>query len=659
MFAEPGWLAALAVLPAMLVVALVALRRDRERTARLVARPLWARVVRAPGEHWRWVRLGLMMVGAAGVVLALARPQWGVVRERVEREGVDVVLVLDTSGSMATPDVQPSRFFLARAALLSLVSQLDQDRFALVAFEGEAYPLVPLTLDVDAVGLFLETLEPGFVPGPGSALGAGLERGLELFVDRGRRNKVMVLVSDGENLEGEVEGAVKRAREEGVVIHTVGVGTEQGQPVPDFDAKGEQVGFKKDASGSVVVSRLDPRTLERIASGTGGRYFHIRPSDSSLRPLAAAIDEMEDRTLAREFAYTKKDRFQVPLGLGLAAFTLALLVPFPRRRGTAAAGLAALLVLGTAPAPAAAQSASPPAALGTPSAPAAAATPSDPPSAAESVVSELLLRPTRLTREGIDQLAAGDHPGALKSFERAAELRGEDPLSRFNLAAGLYRNGRYDDAAAIYERLGGAPDSALAGPARYNRGNALFEKQDFRGAVEAYRGALELMPDDEELRRNLELALRRLKQQEEKKKQQEQQQQQQQEQRQQDDEDRQQEQQGQGEQGEKSPERDPKKQDQPGQQPQAGQDQKPPESQPQQDTSQSPQNSEGQQQPQPAGGSGQPPTAEQKEQQRFQEAAGMPKERAMQLLEALQQNEKEEQKKVLASRRKKKKGKDW
>src|SRR5262249_45492190 len=159
--------------------------------------------------------------------------QWGIVREKVEREGVDVVLLLDASGSMATEDVPPNRFFLARQALASLVSRLEGDRFALVAFESEAYPLVPLTLDADAVDLFLDTLEPGIVPAPGTSLGAGLARGLELFVDKERRNKVMVLVSDGEDLEGEVEPAVRKAKEAGVVVHTVGVGTEAGQPVPD------------------------------------------------------------------------------------------------------------------------------------------------------------------------------------------------------------------------------------------------------------------------------------------------------------------------------------------------------------------------------------------------------------------------------------------
>src|SRR2546426_6768993 len=126
---------------------------------------------------------------------------------------------------MATEDVPPNRFFLARQALAALISRLEGDRFALVAFEGEAYPLVPLTLDADALGLYLDTMEPGIVPSPGTSLGSGIARGLELFVDKGRRNKVMVLVSDGEDLEGDIDEAVHRARAAGVIIHTVGVGT--------------------------------------------------------------------------------------------------------------------------------------------------------------------------------------------------------------------------------------------------------------------------------------------------------------------------------------------------------------------------------------------------------------------------------------------------
>src|SRR6185295_20000601 len=167
-----------------------------------------------------------------------------------------------------TEDVAPNRLFLARAALTSLLARLEGDRIGLLAFEGEAYPLAPLTLDADAIGLFLETVEPGIVPAPGTSLGVGLARGLSMFVDKERHNRVMVLVSDGEDLEGEVDEAVRQAKEAGVVVHTVGVGTEAGQPVPDFDREGKSIGFKKDEQGGAVVSRLNAATLEAIARGT-------------------------------------------------------------------------------------------------------------------------------------------------------------------------------------------------------------------------------------------------------------------------------------------------------------------------------------------------------------------------------------------------------
>jgi len=650
-FAQPEWLFALVALPIVALVEAWSVRRDRARTESLVSRSLWSRVLERPKERWRFVRLALLLVGVVGITLALARPQWGVVREKVEREGVDVVLVLDTSGSMATEDVSPNRFFLARAALSSLITQLDQDRFALVAFEGEAYPLVPLTLDADAVGLFLETLEPGFVPGPGSALGLGLAAGLELFVDPERRNKVMVLVSDGENLAGEVQAAIDQARRAGVVIHAVGVGTERGEPVPDFDENGERVGFKQDADGSVVVSRLDLRTLETISSGTGGRLFRVTPQDASLRPLAAAIAAMEDKALAREFAYRKKDRFQLPLGLGLVAIALGLLLPPPRlRRVTAPApaargesqtasraglfrqlgvaeprntpgipavrrldltknpspslaehfhhGLLGLALLGLAPAPTMAQEG--------------------------SRLDELLLRPKRLTDTGIRHYREGRHPEALEAFEGALQARDDDAWARFNLADALYKNGKFDEAQVLYESLG--DDAMLAAPARYNLGNTLFQKQDYPGAIKAYRDTLRVDPNDEETRRNLELALRKL-----------QEQQQQQEQKQKDENDQQ---------DEKDQDQ---QQDQKGDQDQDGQqDEK--------------QQQDGQdQQKSPPSPNPKPKSKEQQEQERFKREAGMSKELAMQLLDALQRNEKEEQKKILAARqaKRKKTDKDW
>jgi Ca-activated chloride channel family protein len=575
--------------------------------------------VRRPGARWSGVRLGLLLAGTALVVVALARPQWGIVREKVEREGKDVVLVLDTSGSMATADVAPSRFFLARQALLQLIARLAGDRFALVAFEGEAYPLVPLTLDADALGLFLETVEPGIVPAPGSSLGTGLAKGLDSFVDKDRRNKAMVLVSDGEDLGGDVEAAVARAKELGVVVYTVGVGTEAGQPVPEIDPDGRTTGYKRDESGSAVVSRLDMSTLETIARGTGGQAFRITPADTSLSALASALEGMEQKALAREFSYRRKERFQLPLALGLGLLALGLVLPPPRLRRATAVALpavrAALLLAATSPL-AAAQT--PPA----PAVPAPAA--SEAPDRRGTLVDELLLRPRRATEKGRGEYARGSHPQALSAFELAAGARPLDPAVRFNVADGLYKNGRYDEAGTLFKALGADPASPLAGPARYNLGNSLFQKQDYKGAIQAYRDALRALPGDADTRRNLELALRKLKEQEEQKKR-DQQQKDDQDKKEQDKKDQQkQDQQGQ----------DQKQQDQKGD-PKANQQQRPGENQ-------------------------RPQTPEEKADQRFRQEAGMPKERAMQLLDALQQNEKAEQQKALALKRaQRKKGKDW
>jgi hypothetical protein len=252
-----------------------------------------------------------------------------------------------------------------------------------------------------------------------------------------------------------------------------------------------------------------------------------------------------------------------------------------------------------------------------PASPTGAPTPGeDPTRRSGSVLDELLLRPRRATEEGRSEYARGSHPQALSAFERAAAARPRDPATRFNVADGLYKNGKYDEAAALYRALAEDAASPLAAPARYNLGNSLYQKKDYSGAVQAYRDALRVAPADADTRRNLELALRALKEQQEQQKRQQQ--------------DR----------------RDQKQQDQ-----KNGQDQQ---QQRQEQKQQQDQQQKGrQQQPRPQ-------TPEERQAERFRKDAGMPQERAMQLLDALQQNEKAEQKKLLALKRaQKKKGKDW
>jgi Ca-activated chloride channel family protein len=380
-----------------------------------------------------------------------------------------------------------------------------------------------------------------------------------------------------------------------------------------MDADGRTTGYKRDEGGNAVVSRLDMTTLEAIARGTGGQAFRITPADTSLSGVAAALEGMEQKSLAREFSYRRKERFQVPLAIGLGCLALGLLLPVPplRRKATTAglaastaaraAGIALLLLSSARPAPA---QTPPP----SPSGPAPAPQ-GEGPARRGTLMDEVLLRPRRATEQGRGEYARGSHPQALEAFERAAKARPQDPAVRFNVAAGLYKNGRYDEAATLFKSLGSDAASPLAGAARYNLGNSLYQKQDYKGAIQAYRDALRALPGDADLRRNLELALRKLQEQEEQKKRDQQQ------------------------------ERDDQKKDQ------DKQDQK----------------GEPKPNPNPQQGQNQrPQTPEEKADQRFRQEAGMPKERAMQLLDALQQNEKAEQQKALALKRaQRKKGKDW
>ena len=232
----------------------------------------------------------------------------------------------------------------------------------------------------------------------------------------------------------------------------------------------------------------------------------------------------------------------------------------------------------------------------------------------------MLLRPRRATEEGRGEYARGNHPQALSAFERAAEARPQDPAVRFNVADGLYKSGKYEEAAALFRALGADPASPVAAASRYNLGNSLFQKKDYRGALQAYRDALRVAPGEEDTRRNLEMALRALQEQEEQKK-------------------KQQEQDQKDQQQKKDQKGQDKPQDQKGQPDQKGQDKQ----------------QAGQQNQQQR-----PQTPQERADQRFRQEAGMPRERAMQLLDALQQNEKAEQKKLLAQKREqKKKGKDW
>lgn len=339
-WAAPHWLWLLFVAPVAAGLAALVWRRRLRATAAWAARGLWDRLLPSFRPARLWTSALLLGVALAGVALALAQPRWGLAEQQVERRGVDVVFVLDTSLSMAATDVVPNRLFVAQTLVRRAVQALPGHRVALVQAEGDGVVMVPLTADGAVVDLLLDAVLPGSLPTPGTELAPSLRRALALYPEEGDKHRAMVVLSDGEDHGTGLEEMAEELADAGVVVHAVGVGTREGKPLemPDLApsraggrADAGQVTYKRDERGQVVVSRLEEENLELLARETGGTYLRAEGAATDLDPLVREIESMESRSYGTETVSVLEERFQWPLALGILALVGHLgISPFRR-----------------------------------------------------------------------------------------------------------------------------------------------------------------------------------------------------------------------------------------------------------------------------------------------------------------------------------------
>jgi len=315
---DPTSLLALSAVP-LLVAFFVWARRRRERAlAAFVAAALLPAVAPDVDGRRRTLRWAILTVAVLCLGLALAGPMWGFRWEQVRRQGIDLVIAIDTSRSMLTTDVKPNRLARAKLAVQDLLGELHGDRVALVAFAGGAFLQCPLTLDYAAFAQSLEAIEVGIIPKGGTALAAAIDTSLEAFEGRQGNHQALILITDGEDHEGDVKEAAKRAADRGVKVYTVGIGTTEGELIP---ADGGS--WLKDRAGQVVKSRLDEETLKQIAVDTGGVYLHAAGPSLGLGELYRDyIDTMEKREVASTLEKRYEHRFQLPLAVALVLLAL-------------------------------------------------------------------------------------------------------------------------------------------------------------------------------------------------------------------------------------------------------------------------------------------------------------------------------------------------
>jgi len=319
------------LVPLLVALYWLANHRRRRALARFGEVALVQQLSRAVSRRGRIVKMALLTAAVVSLATALGRPQFGTRIETVRREGSDLIVALDVSNSMLAEDMAPNRLERAKLAVARLIDRLGGDRVGLVAFAGDAFVQSPLTTDYAAARLFLNAMDPGIMPVQGTNLGAALSVSLDAFDEQVREHRVLLVITDGEDHEGEIDAAVERAKDHGVRILAVGIGSEEGVPIPEYDPSGVRRGFRRDADGNVVTTRLDQHTLEWIAEETGGVYYQMTRRGTELNALADEIASMSGREMAAEQVTQFEEQFQIFLGLSLALLLMEFLVPERRK----------------------------------------------------------------------------------------------------------------------------------------------------------------------------------------------------------------------------------------------------------------------------------------------------------------------------------------
>ncbi len=262
-------------------------------------------------------KYALLVLALLSIVFALIQPKWGYHWEKIQRRGIDVIVAVDVSRSMFADDIKPNRLDRARREILDLIRMMKGDRIGLIAFAGTAFVQCPLTLDYGACRMFVDELNPTLIPRGGTQIGEAIRKAVSAFEGKEKKNRALIIITDGEDHDSNPIEAAKLAAEKGIKIYCIGIGTPSGSPIRIKNTKGKKV-YLKDSKGQLVLSKLDEKTLKKIALITGGAYIQASASGIELDKIYKdRIAKMNKTDLQSTRKKRYEPRFQWPLALAL------------------------------------------------------------------------------------------------------------------------------------------------------------------------------------------------------------------------------------------------------------------------------------------------------------------------------------------------------
>lgn len=334
-FENSTWLYALLLIPLLVWFFRASMQWQRQASARLGQAPLISRLMPDYSAQKRRTKFLLYLFAYFFMVVGLANPQIGAKLEKIQRQGIDVVIAIDVSNSMLAEDIQPNRLERAKQLVSRIIDNMKDDRIGLIVFAGNAYLQMPLSSDYSAAKLFLKTINTDIVPTQGTAIADAIELAQNTFSEESKKHNALLIISDGENHEADAVTAAQKATEEGLTIYTLGIGSPEGARVPVV-VNGRTADYKRDDSGNYVVSKLNEDILQQIAQAGNGQYLRIAGAKNEVADVLSALDSMQKRSFEDHIVTDYADQFQYFLGIAL----ILLLIEFftSERKSTRWAG---------------------------------------------------------------------------------------------------------------------------------------------------------------------------------------------------------------------------------------------------------------------------------------------------------------------------------
>jgi Ca-activated chloride channel family protein len=483
-FGAPIWFWALVAIPILALLFVRAEQRAAVRLREFVSPRLLPQLSATVNRSRRILRFSLLMLSLACAIVTLAQPRWGYIYEDVKRKGLDLLFAVDTSRSMLSNDVQPNRLERVKLAAQDLINQLEGDRVGLVAFAGRAFLQAPLTIDYEAAVESINDLDTKTIPEGGTNISEAINLAGQTFGKSAAGNRALIIFTDGEELSGDAAKAAKTAADSGMRIFSVGVGTPQGSLIPVTNEDGGTA-FVKDSAGQVVKSKLDEKRLQEIAQATGGFYLHLGDGPRTMSQLyIQGLAKMKAAEIDARLARRPIERYEWPLGAAIIALAMSILIR--ERKTVRARARSARWTKIAVPA---------------------------------TAVLLIFVRPALgAASTGLNLYQNGKYNDAYQSFQQDLQTHSDSSQKEkieFDAGAAAFKMGDFNKALQSFSDALLSPDKRLQENSHFNLGRTLEDRadmaqtnenalKDLTDAASHYEATLELNPENEAARANLE-----------------------------------------------------------------------------------------------------------------------------------------------------------